>query len=418
MNNILILCTLLLSTPALSSYTVHEWGTFTSMIGSNGKAQDGMIGEDELLPDFVYNFGAANWPGPNSLKAAHPFPLPTPRSGSDRGCNGPVKVPCEFLLGQVITQKMETPVVYFYSDEPRSVQFEVEFPAGIISQSFPAPESSRPEAIAGTQLKQGYANYQVDILARNTKLQPPYVNPQNIYSHARNTESNLIQAKTSEEVEKFIFYRGIGDFTPALKPTSRDGSMTIKNLSLDEINQVFLVYTNKDRRGSIIRLNKVGAHQHIKVSSKTIHNLKKSISSEGFIQKARTLLTSALTSNGLYHDEAISMIDTWEHGYFQTPGLRILYLLSRKEADHLLPVKITPEPASFERAFVGRLEILLDTDEEKIYQEVLKQQEDFPIQNLGRLALPILERIQEIAKERGTLDRELLRVLKELKEKL
>ena len=39
--------------PASNRLVVHEWGTFTSLVGSNGQAQNGMYHEDEALPDFV-----------------------------------------------------------------------------------------------------------------------------------------------------------------------------------------------------------------------------------------------------------------------------------------------------------------------------------------------------------------------------
>ena len=39
------------------SYEAHEWGTFTSLVGSNGVTQNGMYHEDEHLPDFVHSFG-------------------------------------------------------------------------------------------------------------------------------------------------------------------------------------------------------------------------------------------------------------------------------------------------------------------------------------------------------------------------
>ncbi len=51
----------LLTTFTISSaqarLAVHEWGTFTSLVGSNGKTQHGMYHEDERLPDYVHGFG-------------------------------------------------------------------------------------------------------------------------------------------------------------------------------------------------------------------------------------------------------------------------------------------------------------------------------------------------------------------------
>ncbi|NBO39532.1 hypothetical protein EBU99_13220, partial [bacterium] len=41
------------SSQAWASFTVHEWGTFTSLVGADGSLQQGMFGEDEPLPSFV-----------------------------------------------------------------------------------------------------------------------------------------------------------------------------------------------------------------------------------------------------------------------------------------------------------------------------------------------------------------------------
>ena len=36
-------------------FTVHEWGTFTSMQGADGVALEGLSREEETLPAFVYS---------------------------------------------------------------------------------------------------------------------------------------------------------------------------------------------------------------------------------------------------------------------------------------------------------------------------------------------------------------------------
>src|SRR5262245_19122556 len=41
--------------PPPANYVVHEWGTFTSMLGTNGIALDGLHHEEEHLPRFVHD---------------------------------------------------------------------------------------------------------------------------------------------------------------------------------------------------------------------------------------------------------------------------------------------------------------------------------------------------------------------------
>jgi len=68
---------------------VHEWGTFLSVQGSNGEALGGMVDSDEVLPLFVEERGIQAW------------------------------------QRSMMSQKMETPVTYFYTDQPRDVAVRV-----------------------------------------------------------------------------------------------------------------------------------------------------------------------------------------------------------------------------------------------------------------------------------------------------
>jgi len=89
------------------------------------------------------------------------------------------------------------------------------------------------------------------------------------------------------------------------------------------------------------------------------------------------------------------MFDTWKHGYLQVPGLRLLYVLPVNEPDAILPLSMTPSPTSLKRVFVGRVEILLDTEENRILNDIIKQGDKFTPSSLGRFAEPILQRIAQ-----------------------
>src|SRR3982751_6728671 len=80
------------------SLVVHEWGTFTTLSGSDGKLLPGLEREEHSLPGFVHShagFAPAN-----------------------KGWSRPVSH---------VTVKMETPVIYFYSPRPLHVAVEVGF---------------------------------------------------------------------------------------------------------------------------------------------------------------------------------------------------------------------------------------------------------------------------------------------------
>src|SRR5262245_10897071 len=77
-------------------FVVHEWGTFTNVVGSDGTIQPGLHHEEEDLPPFV----------------------------ADRMTQGQV-------TPSLIQQKMETPVTYFYAPASRRVSVKVGFPRGL-----------------------------------------------------------------------------------------------------------------------------------------------------------------------------------------------------------------------------------------------------------------------------------------------
>ncbi len=92
-------------------FIVHEWGTNTIVVGSDGSLQRGLHHEEEDLPAFVYD----------RMKAGAVLGSPV-----------------------VVVSKMETPVTYFYSDTPRTVDVAVDFPRGVLTQWYPAVRSFSP----------------------------------------------------------------------------------------------------------------------------------------------------------------------------------------------------------------------------------------------------------------------------------
>src|SRR5687767_4507677 len=107
----------------------HEWGTFTSVAGEDGRAVDWLphIGPTDL-PEFV---GRINC----SLKAS--------------------------LSGTV---RMETPVIYFYAPHEMTVDVRVRFPQGVITEWFPRPTGISDEIINNA--------FRGDIAWRNVRVRP------------------------------------------------------------------------------------------------------------------------------------------------------------------------------------------------------------------------------------------------------
>ncbi len=366
---------------------VHEWGTFTSLVGSNGVTQNGMYHEDEELPAFVHGFGAlGNIGSPTAPPVSNPTPPgPPPRPRCEnKACFGRT-----FMQQSVITQKMETPVLYFYSDIEQRVSVNVKFPQGIITETFPAPIKTFPIKSETPVIANGDTTFVVDVLnSQSGNL--PEVEAGNIYGHARNVASNVV--RTGSELEKFIFYRGLGRFQPGMKITSQGGELRINSDQASLPQAAFLVHVDQSGHGNLIELPPMTADTTTVVSAEQIAKLQNhSGSTQTYVPMKRELMNA-----GLKPDEAKAMLDTWKHGYLQVPGLRLLYVLSNSEVEQTLPLSITPQPDSLKRVFVGRMEVLLDTEEARILNEIKTHLMGFRVASLGRFAEPMLRRVMQV----------------------
>ena len=96
---------------AADIYTAHEWGTFTTISGSDGMA----------LPWWTPNLE-----GPAALPEF-------------------VRPVLSFTKGYAPSlMRMETPVIYFYATTPMSVEVSVNYPNGRLTDVFPAGVSQLP----------------------------------------------------------------------------------------------------------------------------------------------------------------------------------------------------------------------------------------------------------------------------------
>ena len=73
-----------------------------------------------------------------------------------------------------------------------------------------------------------------------------------------------------------------------------------------------------------------------------------------------------LMDAGLYRKEADAMMQTWWASYFETPGLRVFWIVPRATVDEILPLKVSPTPKDTVRVIVGRSEILRPSFEKRL----------------------------------------------------
>lgn len=404
----MMLLTVLLAERGQAKYEAHEWGTFTSVVDSAGVTQNGMYHEDEALPEFVHGFGELR---------REAKPIVPPNRPPQPPCHSKICFDQTELSANQITQKMETPVIYFYSDAAQRVDVKVKFPEGIITETYPGPVSTFPTMQDPHVIGNGESTFSVNLLA--AKIGPvPYADPENIYSHARNVASNLVSS--GAELEKFIFYRGLGRFQPKISITSKGGNLKIGQLAHVNVRpqMAFLIHVNDAGEGQLMSLENIKTDSEVLITAAQIADLKShTVQNSPYVirgEQARGKLIDELIRSGLFKDEAVAMINTWENGYLKVPGLRLLYLLPRAEVDEVLPLTLNPVPEKLVRSFVARMEILLDTDEQRILNEVEKQRGQFKAASLGRFAEPILHRIKAIASKTQNKDSQLLNLLDQL----
>ena len=168
MKNYLPLLTLCGLSPFLNAYEMHEWGTFTTVSGSDGRTLTGLHTEEEHQPPFVYSHvGIAPQSG-NLCAFVNQLPQNYSFGGrSTQNENQMLVVQGEnkqyfplFSKGmhqsllQNVTVKMETPVLYFYGDDTPKVHVKVGFNGGTISQWYPQRTTGdTPNKLTGKNLK-------------------------------------------------------------------------------------------------------------------------------------------------------------------------------------------------------------------------------------------------------------------------
>lgn len=350
----------------------HEWGTFTSLQGSDGRNMDGMHHEEERLPNFVIGrCGSQVVHG--DIKCADFMP----RAGTPLAVN----------------QKMETPVIYFYGKPFQKASVSVKFPQGIISQWFPAASGFAPAIGSVNKVGDGQIQWDVEILPESVVLQGG-VSTDDPWSFARKVDANVV--KVNQSTEKFIFYRGLAQFeTPFQVRSDEMGRLFLNNSSSEDIAYALLL--GRSEKGFVYQpLGKIAAGTTV-----TVNALPAAFADEGgFLHVARASLEEGLVQSGLYRKEATAMVSTWEKSYFLNDGLRVLYILPRKWTDELLPLDIKPQPQDLVRTLVGRVEIMPKQEERGLlasFRQALEERQPYNLKALGRMKEAKLRRLHELA---------------------
>jgi hypothetical protein len=344
---------------------VHEWGTFTSFQGGDGVLLSWKPLVTSALPKFVYD-----WKNPGL--ARHNYSLFVNK-------------------GEMITlQRMETPVVYFYSDRPLTADLSVQFPQGRITEWYPQAREVGPSwvplskslsvldwclhkcgaparySLAATFAEKPVTNSvirwsNIRVLGPNDEKPLPTDATGSHYFAARQTDANRLHLDSYSstnppaQYEKFLFYRGVGSFATPLEVTMEsDDAIMMANTGKEPLKQLFVLDV-KDKSGAFVYVPEILPGEKKTVARAAGDTY---LSAKKLADKLSHDMEKALVKAGLYPREAAAMVNTWKSSWFAEDGTRILYVLPRAWTDGTLPMTLKPAPVELTRVMVGRAEIL------------------------------------------------------------
>jgi hypothetical protein len=360
---VVIGCGAIAARPAAPSgqTTVHEWGTFTSVAGEDGQAIEWLpLSGPSDLPCFVRRM-------PVSPKSWHP--------GGVAGTPG--------------TVRMETPVLYFYADQPADLRVSVRFPYGLVTEWF--PEATVAPLFPPRYLRDVTATASWHVGVRpQARMAFPTEGEASHYYAARATDASPVQV--GGQFEKFLFYRGIASFpVPVTARVTPSGGVRAENTSAHAFARLILFERRNGKIGYRVSAGPRGvATFDAPVLTATVDSL-------------RADLVDILTGEGLYRREAEAMVETWRDSWFEE-GTRLFYVLSRAAVDTILPLEIDPEPGAMARVFVGRVEVITPAMLANV-ERAIGAGDLRALHQYGRVLQPITDRLLYAASPRVSADR-------------
>jgi hypothetical protein len=273
---------------------------------------------------------------------------------------------------------METPVIYFRSDQALDVDVLVRFPKGLLTEWFPqvttfGPVSGVPNLLPDTQeshLKWSRIHILPPSASTNQSVLAtvPNESTPSHYYPARATAANLVETTrpfdsaraasvdgAANVREQLLFYRGAGDFQAPLRVSFDPSSqLRLENRGHETIGPIFAVHTTNGQT-AFTALGRLEPGARIRTP---IPGASPGVSPATRLDELGAELRTALTGARLHADEAAAMVTTWRDSWFTENGTRILYLLPQAWTDEELPLRLHPAPRELVRVMVGRADIL------------------------------------------------------------
>lgn len=384
-------------TSAASGLKVHEWGTFTVLIGTDGAPVDWYQPASDIaqLPPFVNRSmvfggksGTPQWAG---------------RSG-------------------LASLRMETPVLYFYPEKQMEITVTADFPGGGISEVFPPvatpflmgssatwsgvllpPDSPDAALVPAAEGKSGrhYAAARAvpdAWLFRSVPKPAPEKSPGavartdadaeesrkasaaaqeamrkgmiEVVARAEGRKPTAAESKTPEPVDHFIFYRGAGAASSLMlradQPTAE--TVSLSNYYEEPVPHYIALRVQNGqaswtRGGDLRKLEYVEGRT---LNQQTVTFPPPAGPAAEVAAQLRREMTGMVNSEGLTKAEAEAMVATWDDLWFTEPGTRILAVLPQEVPDRMVPLKLSPAPREIDRVFVARLELITRDQEQQL----------------------------------------------------
>lgn len=335
--------------------TVHEWGTFTSFQDEHGLAIYGINTDDEPVPDFVHRlfyrgeYSPTNMP-PRESKGAKPG-IPS------------------------VSMRLETPVTYFHLPpgvKEMTCDVTVEMHGGWLTEYFPFASAQVDDQTVTDCKRQELKESTVGRLIWNDvrisaseEIQYAPETTEHVWLAPRNVKA--AQVTVGEEGERFLFYRGVARRNAPLR-VRRDplsNQLTLRSANEKSVGpkaltlpNLWLVHVTSDGRAAYRTLSSItlsGRYNETLVT--TPGEFGDGEFSRDNLQRLRTDMQQAIMKEGLFEDEAAALLNTWELSYFQSPGVRLFFLVPQAWTDLVLPIKLSI-PAEMKRVMVGRIELV------------------------------------------------------------
>lgn len=338
---------------AEQNWSIHEWGTFTSLQDEFGNAIGGINTDDEPVPQFVHRL-------------------------ADFLLLGPTQVPPMFFQGAPschpdVTMRLETPVLYFHppASEQRlsNVNVTVRFRGGWLSEYYPEAKPDAPGLKGPGGFRFGHLRKDTVSSLKWSDLEiggnwPITNTTAHVWVSPRAVQAALVRT-TNGESERFLFYRGVAHIDAPLKISRDDGQLNFRSQSENvpvnrplTIHSLWLVQVQPDGQLAfrVLPALKLVPDSNT-ILMRTPASFKPSDFSRDNLQILGASLRQALIAEGLFKDEAQALLNTWQLSYFKNAGLRVFFIVPREWVDYYLPLQVSI-PADFNRVMVGRIELV------------------------------------------------------------